>query len=217
MTAADPGLLRAILEQPFDDTARLIYADWLEEHGEAERAEFIRCELLNDYWASQAGEVVWWPAGGRTITGSEAGAALARAQRLLGKHEQQWLADSPLAVPGQCLIEFQRGFPEVVCCHANYWGTKYGNGRKMVCTYPVTRLRLENVPTGYRDYGGGDMRPALWRSGFSHNVWNLICQGRGKEFHFMEFDSINAAQAWVGLVLLNRSRILEGLPPLPTS
>lgn len=51
MTAApvttDRQLLRAILEKPEDDAPRLIYADWLEEDGQPERAEFIRvqCEL----------------------------------------------------------------------------------------------------------------------------------------------------------------------------
>ncbi len=39
--------LADIIEHPADDTPRLIYADWLDEHGQAERAEFIRvqCEL----------------------------------------------------------------------------------------------------------------------------------------------------------------------------
>ena len=39
--------LAAILEAPDDDAPRLVYADWLDEHGQPERAEFIRvqCEL----------------------------------------------------------------------------------------------------------------------------------------------------------------------------
>jgi uncharacterized protein (TIGR02996 family) len=43
----DVAFLRAIIESPDDDTPRLIYADWLEEHDQPERAEFIRvqCEL----------------------------------------------------------------------------------------------------------------------------------------------------------------------------
>ena len=41
------ALLAAILANPAEDTPRLVYADWLEEHGREERAEFIRvqCEL----------------------------------------------------------------------------------------------------------------------------------------------------------------------------
>jgi uncharacterized protein (TIGR02996 family) len=39
------GLLRAICEHPDDDTPRLIYADWLEDHGEAAKAEYIRTQI----------------------------------------------------------------------------------------------------------------------------------------------------------------------------
>lgn len=46
-TDTETGLLRAILDLPECDNARLAYADALEESGDAERAEFIRvqCEL----------------------------------------------------------------------------------------------------------------------------------------------------------------------------
>lgn len=37
------AFLRAIAANPDDDTPRLVFADWLEEHGEPERAEFVRC------------------------------------------------------------------------------------------------------------------------------------------------------------------------------
>lgn len=38
-------LLRNILEVPGDDAARLVYADWLQENGQPERAEFIRVQV----------------------------------------------------------------------------------------------------------------------------------------------------------------------------
>lgn len=40
-------LLAAIMNDKGDDTVRLVYADWLQEHGQEERADFIRvqCEL----------------------------------------------------------------------------------------------------------------------------------------------------------------------------
>ena len=38
------ALLAAILAEPDEDTPRLVYADWLEENGEPERAEFIRIQ-----------------------------------------------------------------------------------------------------------------------------------------------------------------------------
>jgi uncharacterized protein (TIGR02996 family) len=48
----DTAFLRAIQERPDDDTARLVYADWLEEQGDEQstrRAAFIRadCELAS--------------------------------------------------------------------------------------------------------------------------------------------------------------------------
>lgn len=39
------ALLNAILEAPDDDAPRLIYADWLDEQGQGERAEFIRLQI----------------------------------------------------------------------------------------------------------------------------------------------------------------------------
>lgn len=47
MCAEENALLRQILENPGDDTARLVMADWWDEHGQPERAEFCRvqCEL----------------------------------------------------------------------------------------------------------------------------------------------------------------------------
>jgi uncharacterized protein (TIGR02996 family) len=49
MSDAD-ALLAAIRAAPDDDAPRLIYADWLEEHGQPGRAEFIRvqCELARN-------------------------------------------------------------------------------------------------------------------------------------------------------------------------
>lgn len=44
MTDGD-RLLRAILDHPEEDTPRLLYADWLEENGRPERAEFIRVQV----------------------------------------------------------------------------------------------------------------------------------------------------------------------------
>ncbi|HSQ56299.1 MAG TPA: TIGR02996 domain-containing protein [Gemmata sp.] len=39
------ALLRAVCENPDDDTPRLVFADWLEENGEAARAEFTRLQV----------------------------------------------------------------------------------------------------------------------------------------------------------------------------
>jgi uncharacterized protein (TIGR02996 family) len=38
-------LLQTIIENPDDDALRLVFADWLEDHSELERAEFIRVQI----------------------------------------------------------------------------------------------------------------------------------------------------------------------------
>jgi len=43
MTHAD-AFLQAILDAP-DVAPRLLFADWLDEHGDADRAEFIRSQI----------------------------------------------------------------------------------------------------------------------------------------------------------------------------
>jgi uncharacterized protein (TIGR02996 family) len=56
------GFLQDIIEHPADDAPRLIYADWLDEHGEPDRAAFIRvqCALAAPPW--RAGRVYDDPA-----------------------------------------------------------------------------------------------------------------------------------------------------------
>src|SRR5262245_31666860 len=39
------AFLSAILESPDDDAPRLVYADWLDEHGDPDRATFIRVQI----------------------------------------------------------------------------------------------------------------------------------------------------------------------------
>jgi uncharacterized protein (TIGR02996 family) len=90
----EDAFLRAIAAAPADDAPRLVYADWLDEHGRPERAEFIRaqCELARP-------RIV--PARRRELA--------ARAQELLAAHRRRWLgelAGSP--VPWI----FRRGFVE---------------------------------------------------------------------------------------------------------
>jgi uncharacterized protein (TIGR02996 family) len=54
----DEAFLQAILDEPDDDTPRLIYADWLEERGDP-RGEFIRLQCLIE--KNKAG-IHWLPA-----------------------------------------------------------------------------------------------------------------------------------------------------------
>lgn len=44
MNTEESALLRAVLLDPEDDTPRLVYADWLEEHGQGDRSHLIQMQ-----------------------------------------------------------------------------------------------------------------------------------------------------------------------------
>src|SRR5262245_26190478 len=92
----EQSLLQAILEAPDDDAVRLVYADWLEEHGTAHdtaRAEFIRVQVeltkleQHDPRRPELEE---------------------REQDLQAEHEDRWLA--PFAELFRALYEMQDQF-----------------------------------------------------------------------------------------------------------
>jgi uncharacterized protein (TIGR02996 family) len=70
------ALLQACKDEPDDDAPRLVLSDWLEEHGQADRAEFVRLQVR---LARQ--EV---PAGDEAV-------AAARAHELYLRHADEWL------------------------------------------------------------------------------------------------------------------------------
>lgn len=91
---SDEEFLAAILESPDDDMPRLIYADWLEEQGESEHAEFIRNQI-----ELAAG----------TASASRQQYLSTRESELLKRYAAEWL---PSAVrPYQELLSWSRGFP----------------------------------------------------------------------------------------------------------
>jgi uncharacterized protein (TIGR02996 family) len=92
-TEADP-LLAAVLAAPDDDAPRLVYADWLDEHGQPERAAFIRNQV------ELARLPTYDPR--REVLGRKAG-------RLLDLHQGEWLAELP-TIDGVTWGEFERGF-----------------------------------------------------------------------------------------------------------
>jgi uncharacterized protein (TIGR02996 family) len=98
MAASHSGFLRAIAAAPEDDVHRLVYADWLDEHGEPERAELIRLQCED----------------AQRVTFDDARNALRqRIRNLFTVHGRRWLAaDWPEADPGQPIdgLAFDRGF-----------------------------------------------------------------------------------------------------------
>ena len=96
MHSEQAALWETIRENPHDDAPRLIYSDWLEEHDDPARAEFIRRQIADERALAE----------GRRDESSRQNRA--RANQLLRSHRHRWW--TPLH---QFLdrTEFQRGFP----------------------------------------------------------------------------------------------------------
>jgi uncharacterized protein (TIGR02996 family) len=90
MVTDEDRLLDAIRDEPDEDLPRLIYADWLDDHRQPERAELIRVQCVL--------------AGERPTT-----KARGREKALLAAHEGEWMGALAL-LPG---LSFQRGMAAV--------------------------------------------------------------------------------------------------------
>jgi uncharacterized protein (TIGR02996 family) len=128
-TAAPPApetvgeaLYQAICAEPEVDAHRLVYADWLEEQGDAARAEFIRlqCEM------AQLGE-----RDPRRAKLSE------RQKKLWDKHRSAWLKDAPRHLRGQ--LDCERGFLGELSLPVQSV-VKYGE--ELCAHYPIHRLKI---------------------------------------------------------------------------
>src|SRR5690349_17646550 len=92
------AFLEDIAAHPDDDAPRLIFADWLDDHGDADRAEFVRLQC----WSQQLP-----PGDSRRL------AMQKRQEALLSAHEASWRAALP-QIDGVTWQDFSRGFVEAV-------------------------------------------------------------------------------------------------------
>jgi len=92
------ALLAAVLAAPDDDAPRLIYADWLDERGQPERAAFIRLQVEQARLSKHDPRAV---------------VLAVRAGRLFDRHGADWVAELP-RLDGITWTDFDRGFPRVV-------------------------------------------------------------------------------------------------------
>jgi uncharacterized protein (TIGR02996 family) len=123
MNMAD-AFLQAILAEPADDAPRLIFADWLEEHGDADRAAFIRaqCEAARlGPWERRRRELEW------------------QSQAMLARHGARWRAELP-ALSGVEWTDFERGFVSAVRVPAA--ATLYRHADAIAAAAPVYRAEV---------------------------------------------------------------------------
>ncbi len=88
------GFLDDILAHPDDDTPRLIFADWLDDEGDGERAEFIRGQI-------ERAQLPKWDA--RQVR------LRLRESELIKQHGEKWKQELP-TIKGVEWGEFRRGF-----------------------------------------------------------------------------------------------------------
>lgn len=96
MNDAD-ALIQAVLDRREDDTPRLVYADWLDDHGDAARASFIRLQVERARKPRKADRYRPDPL----------------ELKLLRKHWRDWLPPdaTPRKSPRACVWHHEHGTP----------------------------------------------------------------------------------------------------------
>jgi uncharacterized protein (TIGR02996 family) len=126
----EQGFLCAICEAPEDHTARMIYADWLDDNGNPDRAEFIRvqCSLAKmDEFDPQREEL------------------LLREHRLYHAHATKWRKPVAKVTTN---IEFLGGFVGRMKLPL---GKFLDNAETIFATVPLTELRPTQVKSRWDD------------------------------------------------------------------
>jgi uncharacterized protein (TIGR02996 family) len=160
----DDAFLADILEHPADDVPRLVYADWLTEAGEEDRAEFIRVQCAAEKLRAVClcGDCVRRRGGGQHHNGQ---CALDRREHgFLGSRE--WELRGCEAFPSWCpgLIAdvvsravYCRGFVAEVTLPCQAW---LEHGPALVRAAPLERVTL------------ADRQPSRWyRLGWGEWYW----------------------------------------------
>jgi uncharacterized protein (TIGR02996 family) len=128
MSTDGDALLRAICEHPWEDTPRLVYADWLDENGQPERAAYIRLAVAMEERLRQR----------RTI-------APAQSERFgaLREVEGEWLKELPKLRGVAWDTGFERGFPARV--NTSSASAFLNNAEQIYRFAPVTWVKIQTV------------------------------------------------------------------------
>lgn len=146
--------LSTIIAAPVDDAPRLVYADWLEENGQPERAEFIRVQIeLANLECPRSHFASRWQGGmclkcqADTSKRDKIGLLRHREQQLRIAIQPSWLAAcSSLLRIGDKLsevIEFHRGFVESITVSWQDWLTHHA---AIMASTPLRKVGLATEP-----------------------------------------------------------------------
>lgn len=135
-----PGLLADVLADPDRDAPRLIYADWLDDTGDYDRAEFIRTQVALDGWdwGVRTSEDFH-----RRMKCQCQGCELRRREtELLGDHGGKWRDFGVVRFYGN-RVRFVRGFVEYI--ETGWWPNHIHRVREQT---PLRKVKLLTEPTG---------------------------------------------------------------------
>jgi uncharacterized protein (TIGR02996 family) len=132
MTADEQALLAAIVAHPEEDTPRLAYADWLDEHRRPERAEYIRIQIelarLDDE---------------QPDTNERYSRLQAREEELAKKYHPAWAkAEAGITPDRHTHVWFNRGFIHEVWCSVKYF---IDHGERFLRAVPVEMVVLRRA------------------------------------------------------------------------
>jgi uncharacterized protein (TIGR02996 family) len=184
MIALPDSYLRAVRALPDDDGPRLCAADWWDEQGAAERAEFVRvqCELARRYpgWSGE-------PAPDSLGAGGPYAELRRRERELLAGSRGKWF-DFPITwhvgidpVPvGAHGFQYRRGFFEVAALTAADF---LACADALTAACPLRQVRLTTWPeAGFGDDslpGDRHYRRQGWLVGRSFREW-FVCRPGGR-------------------------------------
>ncbi len=167
------AFVAAIAANPADDLPRLVFADWLDEHGDPERAEFIRTQIRWHHadtverkaLDARAGELLrehWMTWFGPFLRALDPGADLARRYRYAGALNPAHVFPTRIALDDAPLsrVYFARGFVSQLGVHVGRWA----GGASLAEAFrhePVTALECHDGLHSPRWVGFTD--PALRR------------------------------------------------------
>src|SRR4051794_31944198 len=142
------ALLAAVCEQPGDDLPRLAYADWLEENGEADRAEFIRGQIELLRLGEDDPRLA--PLAARTAQlekqhGKRSQRALPRWASLKYEIMVGDMMQRPDPLPASL---FHRGFPAAIECPCADWRR---NAAKLLQRLPIEGVNFNDAEDGISD------------------------------------------------------------------
>jgi uncharacterized protein (TIGR02996 family) len=123
------ALLRAVCEFPDDDTPRLVFADWLQEHGEEARAEFIRLQIERSRYAEDSPEYV---------------ALRDREEVIENEHRLRWLAEMPNEPGWYWYPTFVRGFIDELA--VNSYAVETSDPAPAFAAAPIVMLTFSGQP-----------------------------------------------------------------------